>query len=481
MRVVETVRLSGLDLAVVAIFLAAILALGFSARLRELSILQFLAAGRALTLPAFVATLVSTWYGGILGIGESVSFFGLGTWLLLGVPYYVFALVYAFVFAERVRDADQLSIPERFHLMWGRKAGLAGASLIFLLGVPAAHVLMLGVMVQAISGWDLVPSVLLATVIGTLFLAKGGLLADVRVGMLAFAMMYIGFGAMVLYCLATDPLPAMLARIEDRTLVTFTGGQGPIAVLSFFILGAWTLVDPGFHQRVASAATPKVGKRGVLVSVGCWFLFDVLSITTAMYALSHAAGLPEDKLQIFPAFAQRVLPDGLKAVFLCGILGTVLSAMVGYTLVSGTTLGRELVGRLRPEFDDRRLTVLSRVGLFVAAGTAIAIALSLPSVVALWYQWGGVLIGALILPVCLAYLPAGRRMGAPWVVAALVAAFATSLGWLVYGKRTGNGDLMVVWLGESFSLGTLMPGLAVSAAILAVGAAASRRMSDDRR
>ncbi|HKI46354.1 MAG TPA: hypothetical protein VKA08_13580, partial [Balneolales bacterium] len=31
---------------------------------------EFLLSGRRMTLPAFVATLVSTFYGGILGVGE---------------------------------------------------------------------------------------------------------------------------------------------------------------------------------------------------------------------------------------------------------------------------------------------------------------------------------------------------------------------------------------------------------------------------
>ena len=33
-------------------------------------VVDYLLAGRRVTLPAFVATLVTTWYGGILGIGE---------------------------------------------------------------------------------------------------------------------------------------------------------------------------------------------------------------------------------------------------------------------------------------------------------------------------------------------------------------------------------------------------------------------------
>ncbi len=119
--------LAPLDWAVIGLFLAGIASLGFSARVREHSVLQYLAAGRSLSLPAFVATLVSTWYGGILGIGESVSYYGFGTWLLMGVPYYVFAIVYALYFARRVRGAEQISLPERFDSIWGRSVGVLAA------------------------------------------------------------------------------------------------------------------------------------------------------------------------------------------------------------------------------------------------------------------------------------------------------------------------------------------------------------------
>ena len=42
---------------------------------------DYLVAGRRLTLPAFVATLVATWYGGILGIGEYTWRYGVSNWL----------------------------------------------------------------------------------------------------------------------------------------------------------------------------------------------------------------------------------------------------------------------------------------------------------------------------------------------------------------------------------------------------------------
>ena len=63
-------------------------------------------------------------------------------------------------------------------------------------------------------------------------------------------------------------------------------------ILVWFFIALWTLVDPAFHQRATSAASPEIGKKGILASILFWFLFDMLSIGTAMYALALLSPLP---------------------------------------------------------------------------------------------------------------------------------------------------------------------------------------------
>ncbi|MEZ0327271.1 MAG: sodium:solute symporter [Fimbriimonas sp.] len=492
--------LAPIDWAVVTLFIAGILVLGLSARLRDSSVLQYLAAGRNLSLTAFVATLVSTWYGGILGVGESVSYFGFGAWLLIGVPYYVFAVAYALWLAPKVREADQISIPERIAMRWGKKSGVLAGALIFLLAIPAAHVLMLGVLLQEFTGLDRTVAVSIAAIAGIALLYKGGLFADVRVSLLAFVMMYVGFACMALFCFLNYPPAATFQSIENKSLLTFTGGAPWTAIVSFFILGAWTLVDPAFHQRAASARTPETSRKGILISVGFWFLFDLLSIGSAMYAIALLKPLPE-KLAFYPALAEKVLPPGLKAIFLCGILGTVATAMVGYTLVSGATLGREILGRLKGTSDDKTIKSWIRIGLVVAMAVAVPLGLSINSVVDLWYAWAGVAIGALLIPVLGSYASGrdGSRDGGTTFWAMLIAA-TSSMVWLIYGQRTNNPFLDVVLLkldGKwklmlppvpetlkatetiTYSLGTLLPGLVISAVILSAGWIAQRRNRHD--
>ena len=82
-----------IDYLLIVIYLATLLALGFVKRLKKDSTAsQLIVGGRVLTLPAFVASLVSTWYGGILGVGEYSYLYGLSNWLVFGLPYYLYTL-----------------------------------------------------------------------------------------------------------------------------------------------------------------------------------------------------------------------------------------------------------------------------------------------------------------------------------------------------------------------------------------------------
>ena len=470
-----TLHLSSLDGLVIIAFFVAILGLGFSAKLRDNSLLQYLAAGRSLSLPAFVATLVSTWYGGVLAIGDSVKAYGIGGLLLNGVPYYFFGILYAIFFASRVREASQISIPERLTQRWGRTTGIVGAVLVFLLAVPAAHVLMLGTLVHLLTGWGTIASVIIATVGGTLFLYKGGLLADVRAGLLAFLMMYVGFLVIVIWCLTHYPLMDMVNHLE-APMKKWDGNVGWLGFISFFILGAWTMVDPGFHQRVSSARSPEISRKGLYVCVGFWMLFDLLSIVTGLYAISILKPIP-DGLEFFPLLGDQILPSGLKAIFLCGLAGTILSAMVGYTLVSGATFGREFIARLKPRASDEQIKTWTRFGFGLACAVAVGVALTVENVVVdLWYAYSGAVVGALLLPVTAIYVPKfNLRSTSNWAASSMILAFITSFAGLVYGKRTQNPSLEVHLGGQTFTLGTLIPGLIVSAFVLGLGEIASRR------
>jgi hypothetical protein len=100
---------------------------------REEDLAGWILAGRALTLPVFVATLVPTFYGGVLGIGEFTWSAGLSNWAVMALPYYAFAGLYAVFLAGRVRVTPGLTIPDHLEavaeraLLWTARGDAARA------------------------------------------------------------------------------------------------------------------------------------------------------------------------------------------------------------------------------------------------------------------------------------------------------------------------------------------------------------------
>src|SRR5689334_25256437 len=99
---------------------------------------DYLVAGRRVTLPAFVATLVTTFYGGILGVGEYSWRYGIANWLVFGVPYYIGALLFALLFAKRAREAALYTMPDLLDRSYGRGPAMIGAVSVFVSTAPAA-------------------------------------------------------------------------------------------------------------------------------------------------------------------------------------------------------------------------------------------------------------------------------------------------------------------------------------------------------
>ncbi len=146
------------DRLVFAAYVAALLGLALRRGRRRPGedIAAYLVAGRAVSLPAFVANLVATWYGGILGVGEYSYRYGVSNWLVFGVPYYVAALVFALVIAPRARRSQALTIPEQLRTAYGPGVGFLGAFVVLLMTVPGAYVLMAGTLASEMLGLPLV-------------------------------------------------------------------------------------------------------------------------------------------------------------------------------------------------------------------------------------------------------------------------------------------------------------------------------------
>ena len=391
--------------------------------------------GRSLALPSFVATLVSTWYGGVLGVGEYSYRYGISNWLVFGVPYYLGAMLFAMFFARRARRSELYTVPDQLDRVYGRPAALLGAGIIQVLSSPAPYVLMLGILIQMIFGWKFLPAVLVGTFFATAYSFRGGMRSVVNADNVQFVLMYLGFLiALPLLWFRFGGLGFLRAHLPATHFV-WHGGNSPQYIFVWYFIALQTLVEPAFYQRCFAAKDEKTAQRGVLISIGFWMLFDFLTTFTGMYARALMPAL-KDATSSYPALAIGFLPPVVQGLFYLGLLATVMSTVDGYTFIGGVNFGRDLLWRMRREPDDSRVNLYSQIGFLVTAALAVALALFFRSAVDLWHDVGSVGVPALLVPLGSSYHPRLRMrpVAAVWCIAA---SGAVSLGWLL--SRTPAG------------------------------------------
>ena len=448
-----------LDLSVLIIYVGLLIGLGFyrtkqSGKGPE----EFLLAGRKLSLPGFVVTLVATWYGGILGIGENTYSYGIQTWFIFGLPYYIFAILFAFLIAGRINETKFISIPDQFHGRFGKTAGVVSALYILFLASPAPYILSIGILLQFTTGLSFGLSLLMATGLSLSYIWIGGFKAVVRTDGLQFGFMFVGFLLLLIFSMkSSGPLSELVLPVSHLNI---TGGASIQYIVVWFFIALWTFVDPGFYQRCAAAKSPQTAKKGILISIGFWFIFDMLTLSTGLYA--KALLTAGDPLFAYPRLGAMVLPPLAYGIFITGLLATIMSTIDSLGLISAITFGRDILWRIQSPTSTDKLkwnnesTIFVRKGLIITAFIALILAFSIPSVVKLWYGLGSILVPGLVLPFLISFKNNRPKEN---ILLMMVSPVLVSIFWILLGKLLN---------GYPFGLEPFYPGILTSVLVYVI-------------
>lgn len=426
-------RFHPLDLAIPALYAVGTLVLGIvRKRGKSRDADEFLLMGRRLTLPAFTASLVTTWYGGILGVSEYSWRYGLSNWFVFGLPYYLYALIFAIFLAHRARRTRLYSIPDQLEKSYGTGAARLGALVVFIMTMPAAYLVMLGTLGRWVTGWSYPAALGAGILFSTLYVYTGGLRSVIRTDILQFLVMYGGFAIMVITLNARYGGLEFLQAHAPTELFTPTGGQTFAAVFVWYFIASTTLIEPAFYERVYASSSRRTATRGILIAICFWALFDFMTTTTGLYA---RALLPDiaDPTVAFPELARHVLPLGFFGLFLAALLATVMSTVDSYSFLAAGAFGRELLWKSRPDRQPSEIPRYMRIGLVVSSGCAFLLALTTESIVTLWHALGSVGAPVLLLPMLTSF-STRHRFPRSWTLPSMILAGTVSLAWILAPK-----------------------------------------------
>ena len=425
------VSFSSLDVIIIISFFAILLLIGFFPKKEaEGDTSDYLLSSRKVGLFLFVMTNVSTWYGGILGVGEFTYRYGILSWFTQGLPYYIFAIVFAIFFAKKIRNASLFTIPDKLEQIYGRRVGLISAVLIFILVSPAPYLLMTANLLSIIFNIKLLPALVLSFIVSGVYLLRGGYKSDLYTDVFQFFIMFIGFFLIVFISFSNVGDYNYLKQTLPPDHLNLTSNVSPVYVIVWFLIALWTFADPGFHQRCYAAKNGNVAKWGIIISVFFMILFDFLTTTTGLFARAVLPNLSNPVLS-FPLYAEKILGAGTKGIFYAAMFATIISTLNSFIFLSATTFGRDFVFKLRGDSTENNIPNYTRIGLIISAVISITLAYFVQSVISLWYLIGSICIPGIILLVFGAYFEKMRVSQTIALVEIIGGAFASFLWFLI--------------------------------------------------
>ena len=177
---------------IVISFFILILLIGFSSD-KSNSLSDYAYSGRKLTTPALIATLVTTWYGGINEIGLETLHNGVITWLYFGFFYYIAAIFYAYIIAPKIIEKNYRSIPITIYKTYGKIPGLISLTTLLLYLIPASYLLILGQLISEIFNIEQTLAIILGLIVSTAYTLKGGFSSIIKTDRIQFIFMFSGF------------------------------------------------------------------------------------------------------------------------------------------------------------------------------------------------------------------------------------------------------------------------------------------------
>lgn len=355
------------------------------------SVFRHLLVGRALTLPMFVVTTISTLFGSFFGVTQFAYERGVYNLLTQGIFWYTAYIVAAVVIVPKIRRSKvPQTLPDLLRESYGPVSEKIGALFNFIDIVPITFAMGLGTCVKAITGLSHTVGMCAALGFVILYSAFGRFRAVVFSDFLQCVIMYAGAFLVVAFSLKNYGFEALVTNLPESHWQLFPEDISLTFMWGFFALAA--LTDPSFYHRCFAAKSTATAQKGIIVSTIFWFIFDIFTTLGGMYA--RVAMPNADPQDAYLNYALHILPSPLGGMLLAGILATVLSAIDTYLFIGSTTLFKNLL-----PMKQRNFPGLKYLGMVIIGGLAAFLANFFDgSIYDIWKTLGSLSSACLLAP-----------------------------------------------------------------------------------
>lgn len=385
--------ISLIDALIIVAYLAGILLVGvMSVKLKKMTSDGYFLANRGLKWPVIGAALFASNISTIHLVGLAASGYNEGlVWgnfeWLAAITLILLGLVFApFYFKSKIS-----TLPEFLEKRYGpgSRTVLAFIGLIGALFVHIGMSLYAGAVVfETFFGIDVVTSIVIISIVTTVYTVLGGLKAVVVTETIQTVIL-IG-GAVLLTVIAIFALPdkgvhtlaelkavlkpGQLSILHTKESLSALGEGGFESGLTWYacflgypILGLWYWCsDQTIVQRVLGAKTQNDAQLGPIFAGFLKILPVFILVLPGIFAyVLFKDVIGTDANQAFPVLINKLLPVGLKGVMAAAMLAALMSTIAAALNSSATLVAVDIVKRLKPSTTDKGQIKVGRIAAIV--------------------------------------------------------------------------------------------------------------------
>jgi len=396
-----------LQLIIIALYFAGVIAIGVVSRRRAKGIDDFFVAGRQASSLFITASLLATIIGGSATVGMAGLGFTQGLtgmwWLLVGS---IGLIVLGLFFADKVRRFGLYTLPGLVEKQYDKRIALVASVLIIVawIGIVAAQILAAAKILTVLGIGTPLLWMVLSTAVIIVYTVLGGQRAIIRTDTLQIGIIFAGiFGCLALtmqhlggWSGLKDSLPPEQFAFP---LSSQFGGKELISML--LIVGLTYVVGPDMYSRIFCAKDGRTARVSVLWTALLIIPFAFAITFIGMGASALFPHIPPE--QAFPTVINEVLPPFAGTIVLAALLCAIMSSADTCLLSASTILTVDIIKQFKPSLTQRKILALSRWAIVGVGLSALILALTLKGVINTLLFAYTIYTGGLILPVIVGF------------------------------------------------------------------------------
>lgn len=441
------------QLIAIAVYLAAMLGIGYFAFRRTNNIDDYMLAGRGLK-PGVAALSagasdMSGWL--LMGLPGAIYLNGLiEAWIAIGLTIGAW-LNWKFV-APRLRSytavaQNAITIPSFFEKRLKDNSHFLriAASVIilaFFTFYVSSGMVAAGKFFESSFGWNYFTGLFVVAGVTLLYTLFGGFLGatltDVAQGLLMFAALIAVPIVAIIQMGSLGELTTRISEVNPDALNLFSSfntTNGFLAAVAIFSTAAWGLGyfgQPHIIVRFMALRSPSEAKTARRIGIGWMSLTAIGAIVTALVGIVYFAGEPAKEIKdpetVFLLLSQIFFHPFVAGLVLAAVLAAIMSTMSSQLIVCSSALVEDLYNIAGKKLTPKKEVMLGRSGVLVVAIVAAALALNRNSSILelVAFAWAG--FGAAFGPIVILSLY-WRKLSSTGALAGMLTGAATVFIW----------------------------------------------------